>query len=785
MLWRKLFRDLWRQRWQSIPLLLVLGLGTAVFVACFVGYDSLRASYEETQERTRLADVSVETTGVTGEEARQIRTLPGVAEVDLQTVLSVPVQIGTGKRAEARLVSIPVSGQQVLNQVVVESGRYPAESGEVLVEHHFAAYHKLRVGDTLQMGSAEGVRPVKVAGVAVAAEYLWVARNEFDIMPSPAEFGVLFVPRPLLAEMGLADRTDGGNRLLYNLAPGADADRVLESVKAALGSDRVLADTARADLVGIQVLHDDIDSFAEVAGVLPAFFLAVVALILATIMSRQVDRERPIVGTMLALGMSRHTIMEHYLGYGLVTGVLATGLGSLAGVAMGNRFAGLYARELLIPFVTLRVNAWVVVTGIALGLAVAVLACFLPARRAAGLHPAEAMRPGASLRAPEAPWAGRPGGVTPSRTPIWWRLALRNVRRQPVRTLGSIFGVTSALVLLIGTAGMVDSATRWFELALWEGPRYDLRVDLAAPVPSAELEGAVKRIDGVQSVQSSLALPVQLRHGGRSEQAAAQVLPRTSHLVRVLTTDGRDLTADDGQVLVSEAVAKKLGLAVGDVVDLTYADRTIRRTVGGLSGNMMMEPVALHGPEPAEALGLRDRATTALVTVTPGRSADVKEALQKLPAAVRVSDQGLMHAQVTEMMGLAYLVIAVMFGCGAVLAGCILLNTVMLNVVERQRELATMRADGQPLGSLAWLITAETLLTSAIGAAIGLPLGVLGLRFELALYDSTLFSMPLVVKPATLGLALVSVLVVMLLAEVPALRHVARLNLAEATRTRE
>lgn len=533
------------------------------------------------------------------------------------------------------------------------------------------------------------------------------------------------------------------------------------------------------------MLNDDIDTFAEVAVLLPIFFLSVVALILATMMSRQVDRERPIVGTMLALGMRRRTILVHYLGYGLVTGVLATGLGSLAGVALGNRFAGLYARELLIPFVTLRVNGWVVVTGIALGLAAAILACFLPARRAAGLHPAEAMRPGPALRSSGTPWARRPGGISHSSTPIWWRLALRNVRRQPARTLGSIFGVASALVLLIGTAGMADSVMRWLDLALREGPRYDLRVDLAAPVPSAELEAAVRQIDGVRSVQSSLALPVQLRYGDRSEQTVAQVLPRSSYLVRVLTTDGQELTADAGQVLVSEAVAKKLGLAVGDVVDLTYADRAIQRTVGGLSGNMMTEPVALHGPEPADALGLRDRATTALVTVDPGKTAGVKEALQNLPAAVRVSDQGLMQAQVAEMMGLAYLVIAIMFGCGAVLAGCILLNTVMLNVVERQRELATMRADGHAMGSLAWLITAETLLSSAIGAAIGLPLGVLGLRFELSLYDSTLFSMPFVVKPATLGLALVLVLVVMLLAEVPALRHVARLNLAEATRTRE
>lgn len=787
MLWRKLLRDLWYQRWQTLPLLLVLGLGTTLFVACRVGYDSLAVSYADTQERTRLADVAVDLSRITADEVRRVGRLPGVTEVDLQTVVTLPLRIGADLRAEGRLISIPAGGNQILNHVVVEAGHYPADSGEVLVEHHFAAFHNLKAGDTLTLYAPGAERPVAVAGVAVSAEYLWVARNAFDIMPSPADFGVLFVPRPLLVEMGLSAQSGDGNRLLYNLAPGADAATVLGDIKALLGSDRVLAATARADLVGIQVLQDDIDSLSEVAVLLPVFFLTVVALILAAAMSRQVDRERPLVGTLLALGMRRRAIILHYLGYGLLTGALASGLGSMAGAATGSRFAALYARELLIPYVTVRVNPGVVATGIAMGLAASLLSCLLPALRAAMMAPAEAMRSGPGilpLRPPRrpGPHAGRPGGA-----PMWWRLAVRNLLRHPARSIGSMIGVAVSLLMLIGTAGMADSTSRWLDLAMSAAPRYDLRADFAIPMPAAELEATVRRIDGVQSMQSLLCLPVQLRHGDRLEQSVALILPRDGPMLRVLTTGGAELIAGDGQVLVNEAMARRLELRAGDEVDIRQmpGGRTIRRTAAALSGTMMSEPVVFHGSEAAADFGLSGGATTVLVRVDGAKTRGVAAALRTLPAVVRVSELAQVRAQIAEMMGLIYLIIAIMFGCGAVLAGCILFSTATLNVVERQRELATMRANGHTMGGLAWLITVENLLTASLGAAIGLPLGVYVLRQVVGLYESTLFSLPYVVKPQTLALALVTVLAVMLLAQAPALRHVARLNLAEATRTRE
>jgi putative ABC transport system permease protein len=557
-------------------------------------------------------------------------------------------------------------------------------------------------------------------------------------------------------------------------------------VKAVLGADTVLAATRRADLIGIRLLQDDIDGFAEVAVVVPMFFLTVVVLVLATIMSRQVDRERPVVGTLLALGVSRSSVLGHYVGYGLITGLLATGLGCGAGILLGYQFAAAYVRELLIPFVTLRVNGWVLVAAVALGLAAALLACLLPAWRAAGVRPAEAIRPFQATRAPRHP-AGR--GDRHRRSPLLLRLALRNLGRQPLRTLGAIAGVAAALILLVGTRGMLDSTSRLLALALEEGPRYDLRADFSLPRPGSELESAVQRIDGVQAVETILCLPVQVRRPGsdQSETTVAEILPLESPLLKVLAPSGRTLSAGPQEVLLSDSLARQIGVGVGDEVELVFdqAGKPVRRTVGALSGTFMTEPVALFGPETAEELGLPGLASTVLVRTAPDRADAVRAALAELPGATRLTAMPQFRRQLRELMSLAYLLIGVLFGSGAVLAGCILFNTVTMGVAERRRELATMRADGHSMGSIAGLVTLENLATGLAGTAVGLPLGLVILRQLVATFNSELFSMPFVISPPTLLLAAGTILAVAVAAQGPALMMIARTDLAEATRARE
>src|SRR5699024_3856762 len=78
---------------------------------------------------------------------------------------------------------------------------------------------------------------------------------------------------------------------------------------------------------------DDADRMRAIGEVFPVLFFLVAALISLTTMTRMVEEQRTMIGTLKALGYERHSIAAKYLGYAL----LATVAGSVFGVLFGEK----------------------------------------------------------------------------------------------------------------------------------------------------------------------------------------------------------------------------------------------------------------------------------------------------------------------------------------------------------------------------------------------------------------------------------------------------------------
>ncbi len=808
MLTHKLRRDLLRQRWQILAVVLVTLLGTCLFTASYLAYQDLRDSYHAMQVHTHLAAMTLDVTSVTAAQAARVARLPGVAAAEQQLVLDLPIAVhdqggAAGTRLTGRLIGIPLGRQPGLDQIVLTAGTLPTHPDEVVLERHLASHFGLHPGATVAIELPSGPVVVRVAGIGVSAEYLWVARSRQDVMPAPSEFGVVFAPRALLTRLGMAARTTTaasqtgpslaalrlaaqlgtGNRLLYDPRTGANGARVLAAVRAVLGAGSVLAATARADLVGIQLLQMDVDGFQEIAVLFPLMFLVGGGFIAAALLHRQVDQEQAIIGTMMALGLREPRLVRHYLATGVAIGVLGALLGSIVGILLGTTIASLYASDLNIPAVVTHIDGLVVLTGAALGIVAPILASLAPARRAARLAPAVAMRP-TPLQASVRLFRGT---VWIRRLPLWLRLPLRDIGRHPVRGLATALGVSTALVLIVSTAGMRDSMQRGTDLSFNQAQRYDLRADLFAPRPAAQVQRAVRALPGVRHVETLISLPVQLQHDGHTYDTELQGLPAPSPLLAVLDSGGNRLDARGGQALLSRALAASLHVGVGDGVQVRLLPQgaTFTVRIGALSDELMGNALTLSARAAASDVNMADGITTVLVTTDPARRAQVQASLEHLAVVARVTDAHVAKAQVTDLLSLFNGFIGVMLLFGAALAAAILFNTASISVLERRRELATMRALGERMGRLSWMVTVENGLLTLAGLLIGFPLALASLWAFLQSFSTDLFSLPFWLYPRTVLLAVLGILLIVLLAQAPALRGVAGMNVAEATKARE
>jgi putative ABC transport system permease protein len=131
-------------------------------------------------------------------------------------------------------------------------------------------------------------------------------------------------------------------------------------------------------------------------------------------------------------------------------------------------------------------------------------------------------------------------------------------------------------------------------------------------------------------------------------------------------------------------------------------------------------------------------------------------------------------AGVNKLLNLLYVLLAL----SVVVSLLGMVSTLVLSVFERTRELGMLRAVGMTRGQIRRMVRHESVMTALIGAALGLPLGiVLAALVSQALSDQGLsFRLPIV---SLLLFAAVAVVAGILAAIVPA-RRAAQLNVVEA-----
>jgi putative ABC transport system permease protein len=161
---------------------------------------------------------------------------------------------------------------------------------------------------------------------------------------------------------------------------------------------------------------------------------------------------------------------------------------------------------------------------------------------------------------------------------------------------------------------------------------------------------------------------------------------------------------------------------------------------------------------------------------------EVTDMLELRPYVLAVERSGEIRETFQEYMELTNQFIGIMVVFGMSLAAFAVFNTVTLNVIERSRELATMRTLGFSKWQVNMLLTLETMVTGIIGILVGFVLGYIIESYLMRQMASLDWNMDIFISPVTFLTVGLLTIVVLLISEVPGLRSLHRKNLAEATK---
>jgi putative ABC transport system permease protein len=708
-------------------------------------------------------------------------------------------------------------GAQRFNPFRLTDGRWAAAADEVVIDADTASGHGYAVGDTIRVSADGPTLPFTVVGILKLGDLSSLGGATIAVFSADTARKILHKP--------------GYDSIAVAARDGVSSAQLVDALKRIAPAEaqvRSGAEQARASE------KDTTDFMSFVRAFLLAFggiALFVGAFVIFNTLSITVAQRMREFATLRTLGASRRQVLRSVLLESLALGLGASLVGLAAGVGLAKGLSSvLSALGLALPEASLVFAARTVVVSLAVGVLITLLAGLIPAIKATRVPPIAAVREGAIPRVSHrkrdlaglalgavglalvvysAFGAGSPipvvagclllfvgvatvaarlvpgivGGVGwPSRrlggTP--GRLATRNATRSPART------ASAAAALMIGLALVTLFAV--VAHGLRGSDRHAIEQQLSADwIVKADGDlGTLPTAAGRALRAAGLTVSATRYDRGRLDGSNVGVSGIDSSVARFVHFDwtrGSDATlatlGADGAVL-QQSFARHHHLAVGDRFTLrTAAGKQLALRVAGVQDPPKLDQL-LDGVVISQAAF--DRAfprpqDTFLFVGGQVERSTLETALAGYPAAQIFTYEGFVadrSAFVGQFLNLIYVLLALsivvsLFG---------MVNTLVLSVFERTRELGMLRAVGMTRRQARQMIRHESVITALIGAATGLPLGLLlaaavtrrlsdyGVAYQLPIASLAIFVAVAIV--AGLGAALL-----------PA-RRASRLNVLEA-----
>ena len=369
-------------------------------------------------------------------------------------------------------------------------------------------------------------------------------------------------------------------------------------------------------------------------------------------------------------------------------------------------------------------------------------------------------------------------------------MPLRNIfRSKRRRTLYTVLGIAFAMVLSVVTVAMFDSIDYILDKTFTESSAGMSR-------PSSTSRWAMREsprssgMKGVERVQPALVIPVTVRFGGAEEDVSLTAMPPNADFHGFLAAEGAPPAEalGAGNLILAASTASKLGVGTGSKVEVEspLTDDPVTLRVGALSDETLGQPGFVSLDAAAELVGGPVNRYNALyMTADPASGNRIQDEIYDLPGVASVQVKAGLVERLKSLLELFNVFGTVLLGFGAALAFVVVFTTFTANVTERTREIATMRTIGEDNVRLTIMITLENLL---IGLA-ALPLGVwLGIRATDAIFSSfetESYTLSAYIYPQSVARICLLMVVVLLLSEIPPVRRIFRLDLAEATKVME
>lgn len=789
---KRLARSLWGTR---IRLIAVIGM---IFVGVFAGitfggysanlgpmYDSI---YEDSDSGTNLADLWIDNSST-------IWSLEEVESLCSEINSSWPSNSEGLDGCEGRIVINGAmfhnneTGSHVINSVwhgispdseinkiwfpEGHSEGFPSFSEtDIVIDAHVKEALSLELQDVISIGIGEGSMNFTIVGFAYHPMHIYMAPEGSLFPPESGKFVIGY-----LSEIGMQRLTGlplgSANNVMLDIEgtpsfdlpdteeyEGDNMDVFKESVITSLeetGLDGRIRD--RGQVESVELMRQDLEGAKKIAAPFTILIQFIAAITIALSLQRLVQSQTREIAILRTLGVPRKSIMSGYLIAPLVIGFFGCILGVLAGPIGMNAMLDFYEGIVGLPIIDRDIPNEVYLSTIGITMLIVFISGVYPAFKATTIEPLEVLGGNSEIRV-----GSELLRYMTSWMPTLLGLSLRSSLRKPIRLWMTFLAIGISLMLAGSIQMMSVGLTDTIVDGLKDGQTWDAQVYV-----QPDSEGSV--IDWAVENGASYEVIIEAPTGALTDSSELQ---RTFILVGLGGfNDGesmRETNLIEGlnpiqglslvQVLMDEGSLKMSGWSVGEKRTISISGNDVEVEIVGSVRGEFARTMFFFQTDLAEIIGIN--ATAVYLDLPEG--IEVNEELGEISSGVQERKTMIRGIEVLlEQQTQAFTAI---MGLGVLFTLAVMFNTMIMNIAERDFELATLRVLGASTKSLTVMLLFESILIGLIGGLFGVLFAFGGAVALAASFSTWQFYFPVVLIPSV-AYQLMAIVLVIAVAMVP------------------
>ena len=761
MLFKKTWRELKKNFGQFFSLFILVVLATSMYAGFMADPIGGNTAREKFHNASALASVWIYGEGFDETDLEKVRALSFTEAAQARTKIT-----GSAVNQGGAELDIYLQRENLVNKPQTVSGEEfnPQDADGIWINKNFADEWNIKIGDefTAEYGGVSFTKTVKGFVLSPEYEYLCASTDaetnfknicysymDFDGFPireylikqienekltveDLKKFDDFKKIEKRLSALGLSldfitkDKMleaakEASNEKLSNFMPytqivarGIGGQELLSKeseISAALDGDYAAMVDAHS-IPGLERLTAELEQHASFSYVFMVIFLSIALLVIATGMSRMVERQRTQIGTLNALGMSHARIVSHYIGFSFLVSLLGTIIGMTFGYYLfGNYMVSMFSQWYVVPDWKAGAD-W---TYLAVSLAVigaCVLSAYIACRKVLKTAPSEALHPAS-------PKSGK--RTVFERLPFWKKLGfaaqynLRDISRYKMRAVMAIFGTAMGMMLLAGTMSALTMINDVYSWTFEKIQNFHYEAILTEDAKLSDIETLSDDLSGELVMRT--AIEVATKNRAVSSEKSTQTLTVTENkgLFRITDTKAEITDIPDGTVAITRRLAEKLNISVGDTVYWHIYEKNTwhKSTVGVIS----------RSPETSGLTMTRAYFEKDGCKFQPSLLVADNEALKSVNSSAisTVYNVEELRSIYEENMQIIWVLVVAMVIFAFAMIIAVLYNTGNLSFHERIKEFATLKVLGFSSDKIRSLMTRQNLILSLIGLILGAP----------------------------------------------------------------